>query len=121
MRACGVSFRCLVAAVEGKGLNQEYTFELFVCMAILRMYRDDLLKTGDVADIFTVINGCVHTLCELFCTPQCHCSAVALASCFYVFGIVACAAIALNLPVTTAYSMVGTCGTLAACAGLWAK
>jgi len=46
-------------AAETKALNHEYTFELFVCLAILRMYRDDLLKTGDVADIFTVINGLV--------------------------------------------------------------
>jgi len=36
-----------------------YTFELFVCTAILRTYRDDLLRTKDVADVFTFINGSV--------------------------------------------------------------
>ena len=51
--------RCAQTAAETKALNLEYTFELFVCLAILRMDRDDLLKTGDVADIFTVINGYV--------------------------------------------------------------
>eukprot|EP00039_Didymoeca_costata_P028524 m.21341 g.21341 ORF g.21341 m.21341 type:complete len:474 (+) comp7116_c0_seq1:153-1574(+) len=46
-------------AVERGTPNNKYTFELFVCIAILRMYRKDLLKTGDVADIFTFINGLV--------------------------------------------------------------
>lgn len=39
--------------------NQDFTFELFVCVAILRTYREELLKARDVADVFTFINGLV--------------------------------------------------------------
>lgn len=58
-RELGANSAGLGQAVE-RGLPQtKYTFELFVCIAILKLYRKDLLKAGDVADIFTFINGLV--------------------------------------------------------------
>ena len=39
--------------------NQDFTFELFVCVAILRINRDEIMKARDVADVFTFINGLV--------------------------------------------------------------
>ncbi len=42
--------------------DDRYTFELFVSLAILRTYRDDLMQTGDMADIFTYINGLVGAM-----------------------------------------------------------
>lgn len=45
-----------VTAVERKEVNQKYTFELFVCVAVLQHYRDDLLACKDIADIYTFIN-----------------------------------------------------------------
>ena len=46
-------------AVDRNSPNNDYTFELFVCLAILRKYREPLLQTKDIADIFTFINGLI--------------------------------------------------------------
>lgn len=51
-----------ITELNNPEINSEFTFELFVCVAILRKYREDLLKGTDVADIFTFINGLV---CEM--------------------------------------------------------
>ena len=34
----------------------EYTFELFMCLALLEECRGDLLQSTDTAAVFTVIN-----------------------------------------------------------------
>jgi len=48
------------AAGGGKdSTNSDFTFELFVCVAILKLFRDELLAAKDVADIFTFINNLV--------------------------------------------------------------
>lgn len=44
-----------MVVVEGS-VNKLFTFELFVCVAILLNYKSDLMKCKDVADIFTFIS-----------------------------------------------------------------
>ena len=36
--------------------ESEYTFELFMCLALLEECREDLLQSTDTATVFTVIN-----------------------------------------------------------------
>jgi len=50
-------FAAASAAVERKPVNHAYTFELFVCVAVLEHYRDSLLQCRDIAEIYTFING----------------------------------------------------------------
>lgn len=45
--------------------DSEYTFELFVALAVLRIHRTELMMTGDMADMFTFINGCVVRRCGI--------------------------------------------------------
>jgi hypothetical protein len=49
----------LSATTEEGELDATFTFELFVCIAILRTNREALLRAADVADVFTLINGLV--------------------------------------------------------------
>lgn len=49
----------MAAQIDG---HSEYTFELFVSLAILRTYRKALMQTGDMADVFTFINGLVGAM-----------------------------------------------------------
>lgn len=44
----------------GQADKVHFTYELFVCLAILRHYRAELLSTKDIADVFTFINGYVR-------------------------------------------------------------
>lgn len=43
--------------IEEAPVNTEFTFELFLCVAILIEYRDKLFKCADATDIFQCING----------------------------------------------------------------
>ena len=49
--------------------DSEYTFELFVALAVLRIHRTELMTTGDMADMFTFINGYVFRR-SLILAPQ---------------------------------------------------
>lgn len=43
-------------------ISTEYTFELFVCVAILREYRNQLRECDDAASIFQLVNGLAQKL-----------------------------------------------------------
>ncbi|XP_071138931.1 uncharacterized protein [Mytilus edulis] len=45
----------------------EYTFELFMCLALLEECRDDLLQSTDTAAVFTVINNVKIDLDDILC------------------------------------------------------
>ena len=42
--------------VEAAGLNQEYTFDVFLCVAILNKHRDNLLKADGAVELIGYIN-----------------------------------------------------------------
>lgn len=48
-----------VAAAETPSNGEEYTFELFMSVAILKAYRTTLLQLTDMAEIFTFVNNLV--------------------------------------------------------------
>ena len=52
----------MAASVEQPPPDTTYTFELFVCLAIFKTYKVDLLKAQDMADLFTFINGLVGVM-----------------------------------------------------------
>ncbi len=41
------------------GLNVEYTFDLFVCLAILELHQHQYISASDVAMIYSVTNAYV--------------------------------------------------------------
>ncbi|KAJ8028807.1 TBC1 domain family member 15 [Holothuria leucospilota] len=43
-------------------INTEFTFELFICVAILHHHREDMKKCNDSASVFQFINGLTHKL-----------------------------------------------------------
>ncbi|XP_071489030.1 TBC1 domain family member 15-like [Diadema antillarum] len=43
-------------------ISTEYTFELFVCVAILQKYRDEIRQCDDAASIFQLVNGLAQKL-----------------------------------------------------------
>ncbi|PIK61193.1 putative TBC1 domain family member 17 [Apostichopus japonicus] len=43
-------------------INTEFTFELFICVAILHHHREDIKKCNDSASVFQFINGLTHKL-----------------------------------------------------------
>ena len=40
-------------------INDEYTFELFVCLAILHRYRSEVMACPEACGLYQVINGYV--------------------------------------------------------------
>ena len=92
-RALGDDNTLTGTVVDGR----QYTFELFVAMAILTTYRDNLLEATDFAELFTFVNGFVFCVCfvcvyyvflarslssleALPALPTCHCVAWASAT-----------------------------------------
>lgn len=42
--------------VEATGMNLEYTFDVFLCVAILTEHRDNILKTEGAVELIGYIN-----------------------------------------------------------------
>jgi len=42
--------------VEATGMNLEYTFDIFLCVAILTEHRDNILKTEGAVELIGYIN-----------------------------------------------------------------
>lgn len=40
-------------------INQDYTFELFLCLAILQRYRKSIMACSGTCQLYEVCNGCV--------------------------------------------------------------
>ena len=40
-------------------VNLDFTFDLFICVAILTMHSEDICKTTDAASIYGTLNGLV--------------------------------------------------------------
>ncbi|XP_065185015.1 TBC1 domain family member 17-like [Sycon ciliatum] len=38
-------------------VNQEYTFELFVCLAILQRYRSEIMASDEASGLYQIVNG----------------------------------------------------------------
>lgn len=50
--------------VEAAGLNLEYTFDVFLCVAILNKHRDNLLKADGAVELIGYINRCEELVTE---------------------------------------------------------
>ena len=54
---------CLVCATGGQSraeramVNLEFTFDLFVCVAILTMHSAEICKAADAASVYGCLNG----------------------------------------------------------------
>ena len=56
-------FRCFVVVVVGGefhvqvvDMNTNYSFEVFVCLAVLKEYKNELLKSSEISSVYNTIH-----------------------------------------------------------------
>ena len=57
----------MLAAPARGALNLQFTFDLFVCAAILQLQRPQLMRCADLSEVYTATNACV---CD--CAARAH-------------------------------------------------
>ena len=54
-------FRCFVVVggefhVQVVDMNTNYSFEVFVCLAVLKEYKNELLKSSEISSVYNTIH-----------------------------------------------------------------